>query len=1373
MKMFSRLIIFTGICALFLTAAAEAGGPVVGFIQGNAQQRNFEFIQDSPYGNRVLGPEGFRYALGEQSHFFPRRPGLDSGTVYATLRNFDVMVLDTPWSTAIVIDDDSMANAAAAGDAMERYLRQGGSLLIFARATGYASSQVQEYASKMYERFGLEFLREGVWDPERSFEAPIFYNRNPEDFFYTENITKGHPVTEGVERLALPRYSYGPGVIGLGLSPEWEIIARGEESAASHPASTLVRADVDYDTTGTYASAPPIAAVREYGRGRLMVYSLPPIHAHYNYGVPGWNMIVEETGWEEKNLPSHSGRMVLNGIRWLAETGERAQNIGIFDFKAFDFSPVSYPDYVHFDGRDFDEPVKEGLKGIFGARTALSDGEGTIEDYVLAAKKAGLSFIVFTEALEHLSKDDFEFLKSECRRLSDDEFYASPGIEFYDNMANRWVLWAERLQYPDSRVNMPGFDEPFVQWDGERVNFLGSFLGQARRAPAALLTYSHLRESGGHPHNMWWFFRVAPFVYEDGELIEENLDEFFYALRDIKRVQPISYYRITSPDEVGLSAANMVTVARDMESLRAWLNTTAGNHNKPAANPYIADRGGRVNIEQWSGVNYQMPYHYMDVRGVQRARLRFQVSSEAGIDEVRVRCASRGVVRRFDGGGKNTFAREFELVHDRDQYLVLEVEDSDGAFALSSAINIWCYKTSIFRCGDNHNLLNGRWLVWHSCYDQMMDFDTGGGFLNSKWEGEALSGFDTAAPLRKHSTFYLRHTRDRSAWEMPVNTEEMGGPYPRRIEHGGMQRKVMDIPLPGRDPVIVEMDIGDMVTRTGIPERPRAVRSNLPVREAENELFERTHRAYYFQNRTNMFTVWDHRRRGEGTAPCRGNVVWHEGEITFKRDAVLAGDIPIKLAYGDIDDELQTHVIAKGPEGYSSEPIEDGRTGKTGALAPGGWVTVVPNNVFTAFYAPEEEGFKYKIFTGRSGRPNSIAVGIGEAGRQVKEGETIRYRFAAVTSGSAEFKDVREYIERLDFMGRSLGLGGSGIEAAVLKGREEGREMFYSLSAEGGEVVVDVRPREVIIALPFRVDGVEDNGAAAVWSSSRPWFRFAGVEGGRLYFQEDIDQGAEIWAGNVFLSSNRDLSLTLVADGIKEGRRPYMEIHNPTGHDITADIHSPENTPVFGGMIMEDVRVPAGDSVFAEFPSSGGSPVFMSEVPEAPESRPRRVERPDFFSRVRRDDGYALRVSVKEIEEGRIFPWQSGAAAGLAESIDASADEPARIRVGFEGRSVEGAREIVICRPWGGSSRESVVLGSEWRSYSVELSLSAASSGIFFTPVDGRHMKEAVFEMDNITVEILDGSGQPVSENLVKNGDFSDGVEGWTGYTRVWEIDAG
>jgi len=421
--------------ALALCGSALAA-PVIGFLRVDAEKYFAEEQRYNPYATRALAPNGMGFGLAEwRTMYFDS----NSDRILKMLREFNVMVIDTPFDDSInQIGATEKANAAAARKALEQYLTEGGSALIDLQAVRYPGDLDQDYANLILEGLGVKMLHEGVFDKQRAFETPIASVFQPEGFFTTENITPGHPVTEGVKRLALPQYHNGktPGVVTPQLSPEWQVLVRGEQTAQSY---VVTREHVtDYAQVGSYAGAPPVVAVRSFGKGRVMIFSVPARSVHTNYGVPGWNMVVESTGNGGANLPSDGAKLVLHGLKWLSETSQDNPNLGTF--RTAPAPKIEFPASVEWDKYQFPEPTK-GVRGIIGAKTALSDGTGSVADYVAAAKAAGLAFIVFGESLEMMTPEKLEQLKTDCKAATTDSFHACPGVEFSDDLDNRWAIW--------------------------------------------------------------------------------------------------------------------------------------------------------------------------------------------------------------------------------------------------------------------------------------------------------------------------------------------------------------------------------------------------------------------------------------------------------------------------------------------------------------------------------------------------------------------------------------------------------------------------------------------------------------------------------------------------------------------------------------------------------------------------------------------------------------------------------------------------------------------------------------------------------------------------------------------------------------------
>lgn len=71
---------------------------------------------------------------------------------------------------------------------------------------------------------------------------------------------------------------------------------------------------------------------------------------------------------------------------------------------------------------------------------------------------------------------------------------------------------------------------------------------------------------------------------------------------------------------------------------------------------------------------------------------------------------------------------------------------------------------------------------------------------------------------------------------------------------------------------------------------------------------------------------------------------------------------------------------------------------------------------------------------------------------------------------------------------------------------------------------------------------------------------------GAAWFQENVDRGSRIWAGNVFVCDHKAVRLTLVASGLAPGRKPFLELHNPTDNEIHARVSAPPHAPAYGGL---------------------------------------------------------------------------------------------------------------------------------------------------------------------------------------------------------------
>jgi hypothetical protein len=1136
-------------------------GPVVlGLSAGDADKHNGEF---RAYDRMipVYGENGIRAALLEASLFYDRE--CPEERLLAIMKQFHVVHLTTTEEGITRFDERHKRLAAVVGRVLARYVEEGGGLFIQPQPVRYPGDDDERYWNAMLAPLGAKILHEGIFDKTRTFQGQTL---GKADFWHTRNIV-AHPVTKGVTCLCLPLHGFGefPGVPAMEYGPPWQVLVRGEREARSYRSN----ADnvLDLGAKGSYGEAPPVLAVRSLGKGRIACYAIATLFTGMNHRNPLWADIVECRGDRAAGRPSHSMTMQMNAYRWLAEPSAGSAEFGTHVDEPYE--PVRFPGKIDWDVHRWPAAVAGGIRGVFGAHSGHSDGSGTVADYVRAAKAAGLSFLVFADPLEQLTEARLRRLKADCAEASArGDFYACPGIEFTDGAGNRWAFWGESLVWPETSFSSDKFIH--VQWDGRRMHHYGKYAVACQFPGSALLDYAQLRRNGAHPENLWWFYHYLPLVYEKDRLIADNQSEYLFGLRDMRWAAVASFTRIRAPADVASAAGACFTGMKDLPSAKAALNTRCvASWAATQAGQYVSQ--GPV-IAAWEATNAQMESNWSRTRGAQRVRLRFVVRSEAGIAEVRVHDADRGPIRRFLGRGAKELSRQFELVHDQQHYLTLEVLDTAGRKAISHYVLLYCYKGGLFRCGDNLNILGPTAMCWHpdrnEFFNAAKDFRNGSDFC--------LRGWDTAS-----ATLGVP-TPQAQLWDMSNVKEAPGGRYPDPYRLGAIMGRLMDVGVNGHNLQIATMRMTRLSEAFDKAKRPTPALATVARDVADLEYFDRTHTLYAPMERVDMYVTWNYRRDREGRKDYRGAILWHEGEIRFKKDCTLQGAVPIPLVWDrsptDLSKDVGAGFVVTDADGATrrgqvcdeKQPLR-----RQGRIRPGGYAALLTTPVgYHGLLVPADIDFAYEVEV-PSYWPGLVA-GLGRDGQRIKAGTALRYRF-----GVGTFTADQPAGAALEHTAKAMNLGGglSGYPVEMKTGTAEDAVFFFTVRAKENEAAFVLGPQELIIDLPIRVRGLDHNGCAAVYSTRRPWFRFIPVDAeGTAWFQEPIDEKNQVWVGNVLVCDNKDVKITLVADGQTEGELPFVEVHNPADQEITASLHSPAGAPVFGGLAAT-VKLPPGDSV--------------------------------------------------------------------------------------------------------------------------------------------------------------------------------------------------
>ncbi len=1154
-----------GVCGSPVAAAETAPVPLVvlGSCRDDAAKYNAEFLRYHPTVP-FYKKGGVQATLIESRMLLGTLSGreLTAEQIYEALKPCHAVAFATSHEGVFKLDEKWRRRAGAVGQALTRYVSEGGGLLIQPQPVRYPGSDDELFWNLVFEPLGLTLLHEGLFDKTRSFEGQTL---TAATFWRTRNI-KPHPVTEGVAGLCLPLHDFfaGPGVVAMRYAPEWEILVRGEREAASYRSGSDNR--LHLDLPGTAGEAPPVVAVRAFGKGRVVCYPLAALFTGMNFGNALWSHIVESRGDVASGFPSDSMKLMLNACRWLAEPALANPALGTYQ-------PEPYQRVAAAPSLNLSQPVlaltpaqadaAKGVRVVMGAHSAYTDGRGSVAQYAAAAKAAGLAGIVFADPLERLTPVTFAKLKADCAAASEDaSFYACPGIEFTDGAGNRWFFWGEKLVWPSDTLVSGRYTH--VQWDGRKVNHYGHYNDACGLPGSALLDYRQLRANGSHPENLWWFWHYAPLVYDNGECVADNYSEYLFGLRDLRAASLVSFTRLRDPAEVAAAARLCFTGFRDQAHVRAGLNTR-GQGGKGQ----FVSQGPVVNA--WRALNAQMDVNWRQTRGAQRVRLYFAVTSDVGIADVRVYDADRGALRRFDGKGAPRLEREFELVHDQQHYLALEVIDTAGRRALADDIRLYCYKSGLFRCGDNLNILGPTAMCWHP--DRNQFFNAAKDFRNGS--DYALRGWDTSSPSLGVPT------PAAWLWDM-ITIREAGGEYPHLSREHAISGRLMDVGINNYDIQIATMRMSKLSEPFDDAARPTPSMASVARDVGDIAYYERTHTLYAPMERVDMFVAWNHRRDRESRQNYRGAILWHEGEYRFKKDVTLSGAVPIPLIKEtcptDPSKNTGTAFVvtdADGPTRLSMVRDAEMIRRMQGRIRPGGYAAYLSTPVgYHGLLVPADMDFAYAAqLPGQRG----MLAGLGRDGQIIKAGTVLKYRF-----GVGTFADTEPGNDLLEHTVRALNMGGgqAGYPIATRVGETEDAVFFLTVAARNNEAAFTLGPQQLLIDLPIRVRGLTNNGCAAVHSSACPHYRFIPVDNeGTAWLTEPIDAKNELWVGNVFLCDNPAIRLTLVVDGQAPGAPPLLEVHNPTRQPIAARLSSPSHAPLFGGLAAE-ATVPAGDSVW-------------------------------------------------------------------------------------------------------------------------------------------------------------------------------------------------
>jgi len=1057
-----------------------------------------------------------------------------SKALWQQLRRFHVLLVPQLISTE-ELEGKRRAKLLAA--VFKRYLDAGGGIFLI-------GSRLGENVEQVFPGVGLRFVNRGIQDPQMEI---------PGGYWWTRDIVR-HQITSGVQCLAYPKIAdYGQIATQLiECSPDWKVLVRAEKTARVFELVKVhTKGNPAWKDTGTEEAQPPLFAVRQVGKGRMAVLPAGAEFILWNVGNPAFPQVFMQLGDGEKN-PSDGFKLIMNALRWLAEPALSAGALGGYEPPATP-ERCEFPVAVGLKEPLPESPVANLYRGLAGLHSNLSDGEATVAEYAEAARRLGLSFIMFADPWEELTDGEYGELKSQCQSVSNEAFRAVPGIQYSDTANIRWVCFNPQF-LPTGEYLEPSGER--VSKDGMYAWNSGVWVSRMPLSPAKIAP---------DPRNLWWYHFMAPWEYDgQGSLICDNTGPYLDLIGNSHSLVPTAYSEVKTLKELK-TAANACVMAINGPDLASAFKRAMPERNTPwqlysdhfsyvTQGPTI----GQFSVAEWNYAGGRVEY----TKGLQYFRIRVGASSDVGLREVAVLDGARRVYRRFLPQGARKFSKGWTGLHDRQRFLVVRVTDMRGRQAYSSPRVVFNNARGLYFCTDNQNSLQNQ---------------------NSPFYHPGRHEFPGLPPNWLPTYYHWR------GWDgNPVTRAHIAAPYfsvscegESDLKPGSRYERPLEVALAS-----YFCNVFKVHTNRGIgPPFPDTWSSTTGVPTGETRLTEQEFTSIIPASRADLELYWFRPQyMAQAMEHYEAALALLEGSVRFKTDVTLSQrPVPITLAHtfawGLGLDTL--HFIS--PEGSVREvhPVEHSFSGQ---LQPGGFVTAGPvlGSPFTANAGRRPLRFEASPDRKR-GYLGAISLGAGEPGQQIAAGTTLRFRI--VTGFITDSQHAGEV--GLD-LAESLNLDGGtdGYPLKVSRGKLIDANFALALKAQSGEVQFTAGPRKMYLDLPVRIQGLSDNGCIAFYENNIGHFVFVPTVDGEALFQVAIDEGVDVWAGNVFLCDVPRIMLTLI--GADEGE-PRLEVHNPTDAPHQVTVTSPPNAPFFGGFSRQ-VQVPAGDWVVIRPEMKGKAP---------------------------------------------------------------------------------------------------------------------------------------------------------------------------------------
>lgn len=1059
------------------------------------------------------------------------------------------------------------------GDAIERFLERGGGVFISMPALNVVPTE------HVLERFDVGFL------PVKIEQESNVVRDGGRAFGYTRAVA-GPAAAGEVEGIWYP--------IAMGHAPAtrpvvtagnaWRVIVRGPED--SH---TEALEQEGYGLPGRelegFEESVPLLAVRDDVGGRLAVCGIPGPY----YLWPPHNCPIAEplltAGFDER--PSDLLKLVENMLGWLAEPSMESGKLGgaTTDPEALEPQAPRFPDDppVKWAEREF-PPDPRVRRGLIGARTSLTVGAGTVEDYVEKASEAGHDFIVFLEDFKQLDEEKLEDLKTACERHTTEEFWAVPGYTFEDVVGCHYFVFGWELELPL---------EDLLSEDGKRLasHERGDGRSNGRIEVAHLsLVFGELGQrcrKGAYLHdeNPKMFIdnrfndSIGLVTWHDGRVVDDQRHRYHALMDKGVRLNPAALTLLDGPEDFdrALDAGWLNVLSDPYEQMQdrvlrkrmapelEWWGKieaeVAGRSryyfdswqygrpfqsitNGPIVRTWAVSASDRD--PEWRAPDSEIPPTADWFRtDVTQFRLRIRVTSEIGLDEVRLMDGDR-LIRCWNGRGEEDWESELDLQHHQQMHLMVEARDREGGAAYTSDFLTYRRDWCEFYCADRNNPLcigyqkDERGYADNWAGAEHLTYNSGQWGGNSPWIGKWWYSEDRISPVPRDPL------RDET---LPVD----GG-----VGQAGAGVKIRPR-MPHLDPPEPVIASGAKQSRRCNEREPmlepfqRLISTDVAICDFTCDRGYDPDAGYFFDSEAGFGLYGAHptrylhvERRGIVFRPRPHSLttLLYDYEVSWKRDPEL--DSPLRI--GTIEGGTVCDLYRSG--GWRQQFLMDDPYGSSGRWERGEWLVCWTDGARPAMFLNEGA--------------NLLLVGDGEGGLGVcippeelpMRRRSTRLRFTAI-GGTYEDRAP-------DILRRVRSMMGFDCEPAydirIDEGRVLSRRLVLELEAGEAGAAFEIPAADLPMALPVTVSGLNDNWPAVLVDRATNRWRPLGMLEGTAYATLDTTAGdSHIFIGHPLVADRPDivLSLSRVAED-----EYAVEIHNPTGRVVETTVRRPDHFPL-------------------------------------------------------------------------------------------------------------------------------------------------------------------------------------------------------------------